>query len=216
MNEDGLTLVQMRKEFYRDSYRRLVFVVIVQLIIIGILTAFLLRLYNNRPQPQYFATASDGRIIPVSQLNQPQYSDSIILQWASEAARKAYTYNFVDFTTKFELLSQNFTPEGWESFKDAMESSNNLKAVKKGKMIVSAENTGAATIVQKGMIKDRSGTMRYSWKVNVPINVHYQGNTRDLTQPLEISMIIQRMSLVESPRGIGIDQFLASGSVGLV
>ncbi|HJN37780.1 MAG TPA: type IVB secretion system apparatus protein IcmL/DotI [Gammaproteobacteria bacterium] len=211
MSEDGIAIVQMRKEFYRDSYRRLVFVVLLQLIIIVSLVVFLHKLYHDKPTPQYFATASDGRIIPVAQLNQPQYSDSVVLQWAAEVARKSYTYNFVNFPTQFQSLSQNFTPDGWTTFKKAMESSNNIEAIKKGKMIVSSETTGAPTIVQKGLIRGR-----YSWKVNVPILVRYQNNKRDFTQALEISVLIQRMSLVESPRGIGVDQFIASGATGLV
>jgi len=211
MSEDGITVVKLRQEFYRDSYRRLVFVVLIQLILIAVLTMFLLKLYRDKPKPQYFATASDGRIIPVAQLNQPQYSDSVILQWAGEVARKAYTYNFVNFPTQFQSLSQNFTPKGWTSFKEAMESSNNIQAVKQGKMIVSAETTGAPTIAQKGLIGGR-----YAWKVKVPVLVRYQNNKRDFTQTLELSMIIQRMSLVESPRGIGVNQFIASGATGIV
>ena len=147
MDDNGLEIVKLRKNFYKDSFRRLVFVVLFQTIVIILMTMLVLRLYSQKPEPEYFATSSDGRIIPVSPLNQNQYSDSMILQWATETIRKTFSYDYINYRSHFETISQSFTPFGWTNFQDAMKQSGNLEYVAAQRLISSSESTGVAFAV---------------------------------------------------------------------
>uniref|UniRef100_UPI00064188B2 DotI n=1 Tax=Legionella pneumophila TaxID=446 RepID=UPI00064188B2 len=138
-------------------------------------------------------------------------SDSAVLQWANQAAIAAFTYNFVNYRDELQASSGFFTAEGWDQFLGALEQSNNLDAVKAKKLVVSAVATRAPIILQKGVLNGR-----YSWRVQMPILVTYQSASEFTQQNNVVTMLITRVSTLNSPRGIGISQFVvgpASGGV---
>ena len=93
-----------------------------------------------------------------------------------------------------------------------MQESNNLDAVKAKKLIVSAVATRAPIILQKGILNSR-----YSWRVQMPILVTYQSASEFSQQNNVVTMLITRVPTLNSPRGIGIAQFVvgpASGGIG--
>ena len=92
-----------------------------------------------------------------------------------------------------------------------MQQSNNLDAVKAKKLIVSAVATRAPIILQKGILNGK-----YAWRVQMPILVTYQSASEFSQQNNVVTMLITRVSTLNSPRGIGISQFVvgpASGGV---
>jgi len=142
------------------------------------------------------------------------------LQWANQAAIASFTYNFVNFRDELQASSGFFTAEGWDQFLTALQQSNILDAVKAKKLIVSAVATRAPIILQKGIL---NGV--YFWRVQMPILVTYQ-SASEFTQQnnvvtmlitrVVVTMLITRVSTLNSPRGIGIAQFVvgpASGGV---
>jgi intracellular multiplication protein IcmL len=212
MAEDALTTVTLRNEFYRDSYRRVLLILLLSLVINLFLGGILIYMITHPPKPKYFATSINGRITPLFPLNEPNQSDSAVLQWANQAAIAAYTYNFVSWRKELQAASGFFTARGWKQFLDALQSSNNLDAVRSKKLIVSAVATQAPIILQKGVLNGS-----YSWRVQMPILVTYQSASEFTQQNNVVTMLITRVSTLNSPRGIGIEQFVvgpASGGVG--
>ena len=136
-------------------------------------------------------------------LNEPNQSDSAVLQWANQAAVAAFTYNFVNYRTELQASSGFFTSEGWTQFLTALEDSNNLDAVRAKKLIVSAVATSAPIILQKGVLNGR-----YSWRVQMPMLVTYQSASEFSQQRNVVTLLISRISTLNSPRGIGIAQFV--------
>jgi len=211
MAEDTLTAVTLRNNFYRDGQRKIVAVLFIS-ILINIIMAFMLTYQlTHPPAPKYFATSIEGRITPLYPLNEPNQSDSAVLQWANQAAIAAFTYNFVNYRDELQASSDFFTADGWQQFLTALQQSNNLDAVKAKKLIVSAVATRAPIILQKGLLNGR-----YSWRVQMPILVTYQSASEFSQQNNVVTMLINRVSTLNSPRGIGISQFVvgpASGGV---
>lgn len=209
MTQDALTVVAMRNAFYRDSQRKIILILLVSLLINFILGTLLFYLLTHPPAPKYFATSIDGRITPLYPLNEPNQSDSAVLQWANQAAIAAFTYNFVNYREELQASSGFFTAEGWTQFLTALEQSNNLDAVKAKKLIVSAVATRAPIILQKGILNGR-----YSWRVQMPILVTYQSASEFSQQNNVVTMLITRVSTLNSPRGIGIAQFVVGPASG--
>lgn len=209
MAEDALTTVMMRNQFYHDSQRKLVLGFLLSIVLNGILGLLLFYLMTHPPAPVYFATSINGRITPLYPLDKPNQSDSAVLQWANQAAIAAFTYNFVNYRDELQAASGFFTPDGWQQFVTALGQSNNLDSVKAKKLIVSAVATRAPIILQKGLL---NGV--YSWRIQMPILVTYQSASEFTQTPNIVTMLITRISTLNSPRGIGISQFVVEPATG--
>ena len=211
MVEDALTAVALRNNFYRDGQRKMILVLLVSMVANVILAAILTYIITHPPAPKYFATSISGKIVPLFPVNEPNQSDPSVLQWANQAAIASFTYNFVNYRTELQASSGFFTADGWDQFLNALQQSNNLDAVKAKKLIVSAVATRAPIILQKGIL---NGV--YAWRVQMPILVTYQSASEFTQQNNVVTMLIVRVPTLNSPRGIGISQFVvgpASGGV---
>ena len=203
MAEDSLTVVALRNKFYKDSQRKVMLALLIALVVNIVLAALLVYMITHPPAPKYFATSINGRITPLFPLSEPNQSDSAVLQWANQAAIAAFTYNFVNYRDELQASSGFFTAEGWDQFLSALQQSNNLDAVKAKKLIVSAVATRAPIILQKGVLNGN-----FSWRVQMPILVTYQSASEFTQQNNVVTMLITRVSTLNSPRGIGISQFV--------
>ena len=205
MAEDALTVVTLRNKFYKDSQRKVMLALLIALLVNCVLAFMMVYMITHPPAPKYFATSINGRITPLFPLNEPNQSDSAVLQWANQAAIAAFTYNFVNYRDELQAASGFFTAEGWDQFLNALQQSNNLDAIKAKKLIVSP------IILQKGVLNGR-----FSWRVQMTILVTYQSASEFTQQNNVVTMLITRVSTLNSPRGIGISQFVvgpASGGV---
>ncbi|MFA5959477.1 MAG: type IVB secretion system apparatus protein IcmL/DotI [Tatlockia sp.] len=211
MAENALATVAIRNNFYRDSQRKTIIILLVSIVVNFIMASMLVYIITHPPAPKYFATSINGRITPLFPLDEPNQSDSAVLQWANQAAIAAFTYNFVNYRDELQASSGFFTAEGWTQFLTALQQSNNLDAVKAKKLIVSAVATRAPIILQKGLLNGR-----YSWRIQMPILVTYQSASEFSQQNNVVTMLVTRVPTLNSPRGIGISQFVvgpASGGV---
>lgn len=205
MVDDALELVRLRNNFYRDNYRRLVGILLLMIIINLGLVGAVVYLLTHKPAPQYFATSSDGRITPLYPLSESVVTPPELLQWANQAAVAAYTYNFVNYRQELQAASEYFTPHGWTQFTESLKATRNLETVQAKKLVVSATATGAPRITDQGLLNGR-----YAWKVQIPLLVTYESTSERIQQPVIVNMIIMRVSTLNTPKGIAIDQFIAT------
>ena len=209
MPDDALIAVAMRNNFYRDGQRKMIVILLLSILCNLILGLMLVYIITHPPAPKYFATSINGRITPLFPLNEPNQSDSAVLQWANQAAIAAFTYNFVNYRSELQASSGFFTADGWDQFLNALQQSNNLEAVKAKKLIVSAVATRAPVILQKGILNGR-----FAWRVQMPVLVTYQSASEFTQQNNVVTMLISRVSTLNSPRGIGIAQFVVGPATG--
>ena len=209
MAKDALKMVELRNNYYKDSYRRILIILLLSMFLNFGLGWLLYYMISHPPLPKYFATSVNGRITPLFPLDQPNQSDSSVMQWANLAAIASFTYNFVNYRKELQSASGFFTATGWTQFLTALQASNNLDAVKAKKLIVSAVATKAPVILQKGPLNGR-----YSWRIQMPILVTYQSASQFSQQNNVVTMLVTRISTLNSPRGIGIAQFIVGPAGG--
>lgn len=205
MVDDAVELVRLRNNFYRDNYRRVVIALLGLLVIVSVLIGTVVYQITNRPEPRYFATTVDGRIMPLYPLSDAMLSPGELLQWAHRAAVSAYTYNFVNYRDAMQQLQNQFTPDGWKYYEDALKVSRNLEMVIAKKLVVSAVATGTPVILDQAIIDGR-----YSWKVQIPLLISYQSPNEQTQKPVIVMMIVSRVPTVDMPKGIAIVSFIAS------
>jgi len=207
--EDAVIPVTMRSAFFKDNSRKLLIALICSVVVILLQTMTIVYVVTHPPQPKYFATATNGRIMPLMPLDQPNLSQSALLQWANTAAIAAYTYDFVNYRQALQAASEYFTPDGWNSFMAALDTSGSLQNVINKKLIVSAVATGAPVVVQQGLLEGR-----YTWKVQMPMLITYQSPSQFSRQSATVTMLVTRISTLTSARGVGIAQFIVSAGGG--
>jgi intracellular multiplication protein IcmL len=205
MVDDAVELIRLRNNFYRDNYRRLVATLMVLLMIVAILVGAVFYQIVNRPEPKYFATTVDGRIMPLFPLSDAMLSPGELLQWAHRASVAAYTYNFVNYRDAMQQLQNQFTADGWRFYEDALRTARTLEMVIAKKLVVSAVATGTPVIVDQAVVAGR-----YAWKVQIPLLVTYQSPNEQTQQSMVVTMIISRVPTVDMPKGIAIVSFVSA------
>ncbi len=109
---------------------------------------------------------------------------AILLIWAQKAAVQSFTFNPVDMDAQVEKLKPCFTDQGWQGFRDALDKSGNLKAMKSEGLTVTSRVDGKPIVVS---VKENQ------WKITLPMQVVYQKNdTEKLTQLLSLDLFISR------------------------
>src|SRR3989338_5668864 len=201
-NDDALSTVLIRNEFYRDNYRRAVLALLLILIINFALAVSIIYEWTHPPQPQYFAATPDGRIINIHPLSDPVVTESFILQWAADAVRKVYSLDFVHWQDQLQEASNSFTPDGWNWFLQQLKASNNLNTIQQFHMVSTATITGAPQIVAQAVISGH-----YAWKVSLPVLITYTNGDRNIYQTAEITLLIIRMPVWQVPDRIAINNF---------
>lgn len=202
MAHDALELVKLRSNFYRDSYRKVTMALLGAIIVIIALVGIVIFLLASKPTPKYFATTDSGRIIPLIPLNQPNLSESNVLQWASQALISIYSFNYLNYQSSFQESRKYFTTSGWQSFMDALSEAKTIQTVKDRRLLVSAIQNGAATVANYYVIGGR-----YTWVVRVPLSISYQG-TNSYSDDVIATLKIQRVSTLDSQYGIGITEIV--------
>src|SRR5262249_35487839 len=146
-----------------------------------------------------------GKIIPIYSLSEPVVNTADLLQWATQAATAVFTYNFVNWRDELQQASENFTPEGWKNFQDALERARNLELILSKKLASSEVPTGASVVLEQGILGDR-----YAWKIQVPILITYESASYRTRQSVLVTMLVTRVSTLNNPKGIGISAFYST------
>jgi intracellular multiplication protein IcmL len=206
---DAMEAVALRNKFYKDNSSRVMAILMLSMLINIALVTLIYYMFMNPPQPRYFATSINGRITPLFPLNEPNQSDAAVLQWATTAGIAAFSYNFVNYRTELQAASGFFTPKGWSQFMKALQDSNNLDAIRAKKLIVSAVAKRAPIILEKGILGGK-----YAWRIQLPLLITYQSPSEFSQTEDVVRLTVTRVSTLNSPRGIGITQFVVEPKTG--
>lgn len=201
----GLGTVVIRNEFYRDGYRSLLRLAVLQgLVIIGLIGALFFIIQVNQPENRYFATTEDGRLIPMVSLSEPNLSTPALMSWVAQACTEVMTFGFNDYRRRLQEASRNFTRKGWDSFTAALQKSRIIEMVETNQQVVTAAPQGAPILVSEA---DVGG--QYQWVVELPLIVTYQSGAKTRSDSLLVTVVVVRVPRLESPNGVGIEQWIA-------
>ena len=158
----------------------------------------------TRPEPRYFAAKADGGILPLVPVSSPFLTDGQITNFAVEAVTRALTMDFANWRSDLSGASAYFErPDGWNNFLDAIEDSGMLSYVREHRLVSTVVATGAV-IVSAGL-DDRK---RFSWVVQIPLNVTYESASEISRDSLVAEMSISRLPTWEAPEAVGITRIL--------
>ncbi len=101
-NEDAITAVLLRNQFYRRQFHLALSAFVVALIVIACLIFFLIHVVRYRVQPLYFATDSVGRLIQVLPVSTPNMSLEDTAKWAVNAVEQATSYDYINYRQQMQ------------------------------------------------------------------------------------------------------------------
>jgi intracellular multiplication protein IcmL len=201
----GLGTVVIRNQFYKDGYRSMLKLVVMQgLAILLLIVALFFVVHSNKPENRYFATTEDGRLVPMVPLNQPNLSSPALMSWVAQATTEVMTFGFNDYRRRLQEASRNFTRRGWESFTQALERSRIIEMVEANQQVVTAAPAGAPILQSEGLVNGR-----YQWVVQIPMTISYQAGATIRSDSLLVTVVVVRVPRLESPNGVGIEQWIA-------
>jgi intracellular multiplication protein IcmL len=201
MANGSLELVKLRSDFYKDNFRRMVWVLLISVCLNVVLVFSLIFFGHQQPRSYYFATTSDGRLITIVPLAEPNMSDTAVTTWVGNNLPQVYNLDFVHYRSQLQSMQGLFTPYGWQEFIQA--SGPLLSNIISQRLVVTATLTNVPIIVQKGLI---NGV--YSWQVQVPLLISSQSGDQQSTQNVIIRMIVQRVNNIASQQLLGISQIV--------
>lgn len=200
------------RTFRNDSQSLVLILVIISAMINFVLMLVLIYKIMYPLEARYYGTITQGRTFPLTPLMEPNQSDSAVTEWANQAAISAFTLDFVNYSQQLNQASQYFTTEGWQQFLDSLQQANNIEEIRQKRLTVTAVAQNTPVILQKGVLNGR-----FSWRIQMPILITYQSSSSIQQQTSVVTMLVNRISTLESYRGIGISQFnvgSASGGIG--
>ena len=203
--QDALKMVLLRNAFYRDNYRRAVMALLLVLLInIGLIIGLVFE-WTHPPKPQYFSATADGRIIEIHPLSDPVVTNQFVLQWATNAARRTYSWDFIHWQQNLQDASNYFTASGWKTFLAQLKASNNLNTLQKYHMVTDVTITGAPKLLANALIDGH-----YVWKISLPMSIKYTNGKKAIYQTAEVTLLVIREPVWRHPDRIAINNFIVN------
>jgi intracellular multiplication protein IcmL len=204
--KDAITTVLNRNAYYRDGYRILLRVSLVQAaVILLLLVSITVMAISMKPRIVYFATTSDGRIINIVPLNEPYRTNAEIAAWTVDTARNVMRFGYNDYRERLQQVSEKFTAGGWDSFNKALKEANFIDAIQARKLVVMLDPNAAPEIQNEG---ERNGV--YTWYVQFPVTIKFDGDQPPQAMSRMLRLQIVRVSTLQNPDGISIEQWVLS------
>ena len=204
MSVDLGQLEERRNNFYRDSYRKLLNVLVL-LLWVGIVLAIALGVMVYAPQqPKYYASTTTGNVTPLFPLSEPVVTDNFILKWSSLVALGVFNLNFNQVDTQLDKQKTKFTADGWNALTGALKSSGFLTSVEQNKLISSAVVDGAPVIVTRAIISGR-----FSWVIQLPVLISFSSASQNAQEKMILTITVMRVPVLGAPQGIQVTNFSA-------
>lgn len=200
---DEEVLVVEQEKFYQDRIGLLMLLTLLLLVSGTMILGIIVMLRKTAlPPPTYFSATDIDQLISEAPLEQTGIGTNVLFNWITEAMMNCNTYNFISHAKVIDSASLYFTPEGYETYKNALTEAKIVDKVVNEKLILKAVPSDAPQILLE---KPFAG--RYMWKIKIPMKFRYQNVTTDITDQIEINLIVMRVPTTQSPLGISILKF---------
>lgn len=202
MAVEELETIYLRKDFYRDGFRKILFILGMFFIVIAVLIATSIYLFLDKPAPVRFATDNEWRIVQAVPLDKPYLAQSDLIQWVSNVVPKLFDYDFINYKIELQKNEQYFTENGWKAFLTMLSGYADYSAIKNAKLFVNGVPSGAPFVLNQGLLE-----RKYSWWVQMPLNINYSGG---YVQELDLQVLVVRISTLNNLYGVAIDNILVA------
>ena len=206
---DALALVFIRNAFYRHLYYLILATFLLSIIVNSILIGVFVFLIRYPVYPLYFVADQVGRFVQTIPVSEPNMTLNEVMSWAVEAVQSTYSYNYINYRDQLQGAQKYFTNYGWTKYMEALTASNNLAALTQRKMIVLATAIEQPKLEITGVLGGA-----YAWRFQIPMLVTYllppYDGTAQFSNPLQVSVIVQRQPELQSYKGLGIIQVIGN------
>lgn len=210
MAEKETVIAGLSNDYYRDSFGKLMLIMVSMIIAIMLLLATSLYLYFSAPPPQSIPVYSDWRVQPDIALDQSHLETPELLQWVSDSMRNVFRFDFLHYNDQLKSASMHFTDDGWRIFLDQLNNYANYNDVQTKKQFINSAPDGAPFITQQGLYLGR-----YVWWVQVPIILSYVGADGSTSKKLSLQVLVVRVPTTNNLNGVGIDNIIVAQGSGV-
>lgn len=188
-----------KNEFYRDNYRRVMWMALASLVVNIILVFVLLFASGGHGNWYFYASTNNGKLLQLQGRGLPILSDSAVLSWVNRVVPSLYTMNFLNYRKNLNSRRVYFTDYGWKEFLNAFEPT--LDQILQNQYSVHAAPSDVPVITHKGIFKGQ-----YMWQVQVPLIISYQHGNKEATQNVVWNLLLKKRNNTKSTELLGIEQ----------
>ncbi|CAM2994026.1 IcmL-like protein [Legionella steigerwaltii] len=109
--------------------------------------------------------------------------EGLAIKWAENAAIQSFDFNSASIDTQLEKLKSCYTAKGWEHFKNALDKSGNIEAIKSQNLIMSSKVSGQTKLV---------GIKKNQWNMELLLQVIYQNKQVKVIKFLNVNLSMER------------------------
>lgn len=206
--DDPLVLVYLRNEFYKKKFYWVSCIFMLSVIGIIVLSSMLYYLLGHPRQPLYFIADPVTRLQQDVPLADPNMTLDEVIAWTTTAIQAAYTYDYTNYRAQLQSAQKYFTNYGWTKYMQGLRDSNNLTALTERHYI----QVGVVVEKPQVLVQGHMGST-YAYRLRMPVLMTYWAPPYDdkskIFNPLMVTVIVQRQSLLSSQTGLGIVQMNA-------
>lgn len=203
--EQGLGKVSHRNNFYKHGTKRIYIAAIVAIAGLGLQALVAASVFTAKSERVYFATDSNGSLIQLIPLGQPNQKDIVVAQWAQRALVETFSFNFTDYKHRLNNATMTyFTKEGGDALLNALDSVGVIDAISDRKLILSMTLDHTPVLMKSGPL--RNGV--YSWTFQASAIMTYRTQSQEHTNPVKFMIQVDRRSVMENADGLGISRII--------
>jgi len=195
----------LMNNFCRDSYRSVMRLLVLMAVISLALVLMLGYLVLQPDRPKTFASTTTGDVVRLHALDEPVVTNTYLLQWATLRAREIYNLSFARYEDQLEAQKGYYTTTGWNALNTAFNDSGFIQEIVGKKLETSAIVYKPPVIISNMVVKGR-----FTWRVQLPLLVTYTSANQEMKQRYIVTMDIERVPVIEVPKGIQIKSFYVS------
>jgi len=184
------------------GYRNSLLIFLLALVLFGVSVSFAYIFATQPVAPLYIPLKENGAFIELIKIDQPHKPDSEVADFVAKATKKVYTRDYINYTDQLMEAASYFTVNGFNTYIEGLETSQSLDAMKQNKWVLSFTPKQAPILLDKQVVNGA-----YSWVFELPGVINYYG-AGSRSQNVKIKAIVTRISVVDSPYGMGIATFV--------
>lgn len=198
--KSDVNLIFERNDFYKNGFRSVLLVAATLAAALAIALVIIVSLINRNQEPRYFQTNPAGQLVEMAPTNIPYVRVEQVLGFTETVGRKIFTLNFKDYRAQLEAVRENFTADGYDNYRQALQTSGMLDYIIQNRVISSVALEGPPVLIAEGI----AGTV-YGWKIQIPVLLTYDSGNKK-TPPLRqlLTITVVRTPTWENPRGIAV------------
>ncbi|MCW8397736.1 DotI/IcmL family type IV secretion protein [Legionella sp. PATHC038] len=109
--------------------------------------------------------------------------EELVKKWAENATIQSFDFNSDSIDTQLQKLKSCYTAKGWEHFKNALDKSGNIEAIKSQKLIMSSKVSGQTKLI---------ATRNNQWNMELLLQVVYQNKQIKVIKFLNVDLSMER------------------------